>query len=50
MSKRNGNRSRNNVQRRHKAALRLRRLELITRKPAEKVVSISTKQSAVKAE
>jgi hypothetical protein len=45
MSQRNGDRSRSNVQRRTKAALRLRRRELLAAsgKPSEKVVRIDGK-------
>ena len=47
MSKRNGDRSRNNAQRRHKAKLRASRRELYTAltKPIAKVVAIDGKST-----
>jgi hypothetical protein len=54
MSHRNGDRSRSNAQRRHKAKLRARRRELLTSptQPAKKVVAIDGKKTtdAAKAE
>jgi hypothetical protein len=54
MSRRNGDRSRNNAQRRHKAKLRASRRELLTAltKPIDKVVTIDGKKTtdAAKAE
>lgn len=44
MSRRNGDRSRSNVQRRHKAKMRARRRELLTAAPAPKA---STKVTAI---
>jgi hypothetical protein len=47
MSQRNGDRSRSNIQRRSKAALRLRRRELRagSDKPVEKIVRIDGKKT-----
>jgi hypothetical protein len=54
MSRRNGDRSRSNAQRRHKAKMRARRRELFTAltKPLDKVVTIDGKKTgdAAKAE
>jgi hypothetical protein len=54
MSLRNGDRSRSNAQRRHKAKIRARRRELLTvpTKPFEKIVRIDGKKTsdAAKAE
>jgi hypothetical protein len=48
MSQRNGDRSRSHVQRRHKAALRMRRRKLLAAedKPIAKIVSIDGKKTS----